>query len=1177
MNKRITKEEIRELVANNDLKDALEALNSIGIRDSSHYNEVIVLNAKLTTLNRNYDNGLIAKNEEERSRIEIAESILDLLGQINISDVGQDMLDSKSLIAKGKIDEVFVLLEEIGENSPLINEISLLKSQYNKLKKATQNGLLSKREEQIKRNKINYKLLSIIDDLEKENQSKPIATPRGEAVKTKQRAKSYFENFPHPVVEDIPNENGKIEVVEDLYADFLKVELVLNDLFKVESDLLVVPTGVDGQFSSLFLQGLEALDLPHSIDPQELAHFKTILNTEKNSSLPNISFVATKDAERYMNLDELYQMGRALGVMTQKYKSIKTIASPLLAAGAPLDDTDIFRALMDGFTETAAQKASLIIAVIDREIYDDLEPIIRERKLAILNPSFSATVPSFQTDSDEGKDLLDITDEVDSFARLITNKSIKPPLSIGIFGDWGSGKSFFMRQLKLKVDEISADERAGHTKKNSQIWFNAWHFVDANLWASLMTKIFDKLAEDIGLKTEEEEKVEGLYASLSSTQILIEETNVEIKNLKRQKKSVQQKISNLDDAIKNKKETLADLSVKNFFNVIKDDKEVEKLLDKADDLLELKHIRAGKEEINTSLEQVSGLILYYRSILGRFIELYRKIFAGKHVWRIFLFVFLICIPFAAPALVDYLGKNNGFFKNITDQIAQLGGIILSITAFIPLILKRVRPALDTMQQGVRYLENAKQKLEHLENIATTKQQQRLNTFNLELSQLLNQKDQAEQKLSKAENDIAKTNLELQEIRKGKRFSVFLERRLQSDNYRKHLGLISIIRKDFELLSAYLQKYNEEILSRGILEELPDQNQVERIVLYIDDLDRCPQEKVIEVLQAIHLILAFPLFVVVVGIDVKWITKSLIKEYGDMLSNFNEETINSPQLQKEFRNDATPFDYLEKIFQLPFRLNRIGDRDKKTYISELLKTDSSENNKATKRSYSSNKKRKIASQSASYSPMPKKEIPPKPLEFTSLSAKSAEETTISHIESDVSFSPAKISQSQHYTPKSNSHSKVQFDFDEIEFIKGLTPILGTSPRTIKRFLNTLRLIKSNPYWVPISSEINTKSLNSIYILLATTIGSPWMTALFLNKLQEAEGSEILLDFVNKTELEIGKDIDQYERTNQEWDNFRHFLNEAGNNRNIDIRAIPLLRINYLKTIIPFVKRFSFRQY
>ena len=41
--------------------------------------------------------------------------------------------------------------------------------------------------------------------------------------------------------------------------------------------------------------------------------------------------------------------------------------------------------------------------------------------------------------------------------------------------------------------------------------------------------------------------------------------------------------------------------------------------------------------------------------------------------------------------------------------------------------------------------------------------------------------------------------------------------------------------------------------------------MQRIVLYVDDLDRCPSDRVVELLEAVHLLLAFALFVVVVGV------------------------------------------------------------------------------------------------------------------------------------------------------------------------------------------------------------------------------------------------------------------------------------------------------------------------
>ena len=58
--------------------------------------------------------------------------------------------------------------------------------------------------------------------------------------------------------------------------------------------------------------------------------------------------------------------------------------------------------------------------------------------------------------------------------------------------------------------------------------------------------------------------------------------------------------------------------------------------------------------------------------------------------------------------------------------------------------------------------------------------------------------------------------------------------------------------------------------------------IDRIVLDIDDLDRCQPQQVVEVLQAIHLLLALNLFVVVVGVDPGWLIRSLKAQYPDVL-------------------------------------------------------------------------------------------------------------------------------------------------------------------------------------------------------------------------------------------------------------------------------------------------------
>ncbi|PTT75063.1 hypothetical protein DBR42_29740, partial [Pelomonas sp. HMWF004] len=96
-------------------------------------------------------------------------------------------------------------------------------------------------------------------------------------------------------------------------------------------------------------------------------------------------------------------------------------------------------------------------------------------------------------ENDAGVDRLGVGSEAAAFARLMLDKDVKPPLSIGLLGDWGSGKSFFIEQIKKHIGQLLAEGRPELHASVVQIEFNAWHASDANLWASLVTNIFDQI------------------------------------------------------------------------------------------------------------------------------------------------------------------------------------------------------------------------------------------------------------------------------------------------------------------------------------------------------------------------------------------------------------------------------------------------------------------------------------------------------------------------------------------------------------------------------------------------------------------------------------------------------------------------------------------------------------
>ncbi len=85
----------------------------------------------------------------------------------------------------------------------------------------------------------------------------------------------------------------------------------------------------------------------------------------------------------------------------------------------------------------------------------------------------------------------------------------------------------------------------------------------------------------------------------------------------------------------------------------------------------------------------------------------------------------------------------------------------------------------------------------------------------------------------------------------------------------------------------------------------------RVVLFIDDLDRCHPDKALLLLDAIKLILSQRNFIFVLGLEPKVLTEYLISRYRDDFKVGSEE---------EFGKR-----YLDKIIQLPFWVPRHGTR------------------------------------------------------------------------------------------------------------------------------------------------------------------------------------------------------------------------------------------------------------
>lgn len=96
----------------------------------------------------------------------------------------------------------------------------------------------------------------------------------------------------------------------------------------------------------------------------------------------------------------------------------------------------------------------------------------------------------------------------------------------------------------------------------------------------------------------------------------------------------------------------------------------------------------------------------------------------------------------------------------------------------------------------------------------------------------------------------------------------------------------------------------------------------RLVVIIDDLDRCSPERIIENLEAIKLFLNVPKTAFLIGADPRIVKYAIEHKYK-----------NNKEIEEE--NNRIVIDYLEKLIQLPYSLPRLSESEVETYISMLI--------------------------------------------------------------------------------------------------------------------------------------------------------------------------------------------------------------------------------------------------
>ncbi len=644
--------------------------------------------------------------------------------------------------------------------------------------------------------------------------------------------------------------------------------------------------------------------------------------------------------------------------------------------------------------------------------------------------------PLYSNDGMPADDSLGMQTQAEDFARLIAARDVEPPLAIGLFGEWGVGKSYFMRCMRDAVDKLvkmrKADDSAPYVKRVVPIEFNAWHYSDTNLWAVLAVHIFEKLAAAVrpGGKPgmEERDDIEAHTTRLRSSETALEEAERRIEIATRERENAAKKLGALESERKasaraygeavlelwrsNKQKPAAtggagarEEDPLDTLKKLAGDLGLAPVLDTADDVLAL----ADRiDRVGTRAVGSWGALFKTRALLGFTLVLLATVVLVESG-----LLFLDAGRWASLArLVEFLGVVAAAAAWMTSRVKRFSELLDRTTQARSAILK----LRDDIQRRAKDISK-----EEAESSSEKEAERRL----LELARWDAELERETQRVAECGRAIEEAQRQILHIRSGGVVYDFLSGRIASSTYRSHLGLLSTIREDFKELQRTLEAWRRAAPS--------EVDPIDRIVLYVDDLDRCQPDQVVRVLQAVHLLLAFKLFVVVVAVDARWLQHSLRQTFvnGVPRSGAGERAIHHELA-------FSPQNYLEKIFQVPFALEDMSEAGYRTLIEDLNKREGEKGPpEGVEASTGTGENGMVEAEES----IPGDEDPGASLE--------AETKTAASPDQGESDAPEEAPPAEQTLLALEPH--------EVAFLQELHPFIRT-PRTAKRMLNIYRIIR-----------------------------------------------------------------------------------------------------------------------
>ncbi len=619
----------------------------------------------------------------------------------------------------------------------------------------------------------------------------------------------------------------------------------------------------------------------------------------------------------------------------------------------------------------------------------------------------------YATETDQGDDKLGVEAEAYAFARLILDRDVAAPLSIGLLGDWGSGKSFFIEQIKKAIAQLRSEQRPELYRRVVEIEFNAWHASDSNLWASLVTNIFDAIWENVTSTG----RTRDPKAAQEQLQKQIEQARGAVHEAESQVQVGQQALEIAERDLAQKRSVLAWNRYVRAFTT----GQLERLAKSA-----------GWHESIETINDVDRAAAHLAAS-GNRLRMMVSALLERPIRRIALPTAAVIAGTVAVWLLVDLRVADDLLARATKALAAVASAVGALAWPLRIAKQRV----DALSSGLQRI--------HTEYEGQLVAVKATDAGTIEAEAVT----RARRELESTEASVATARARLAELLNQqatldprRRLGAFLEERVRSTQYRSQQGIISLVHKDFSELSKYMKELRESAAASGASsasDSAPAESGAirpfDRVVIYVDDLDRCRPAHVVNMLEAVHLLLALDLFVVVVAVDSRWLVRALQVHYQDLLTAADGG-------EGDGLRSSTPQSYLEKIFQITYALGPMNPTYFRDYVAFLAGEDDRQKRDS---------KDDAASRQAAAG---KRESPGTP--DGDQSQVRAGTGTADAVATRQVQTTRETAQGAGKTARPSP--AVHISKVEREFITGLVPFLPT-PRIAKRLVNVYRVIKA----------------------------------------------------------------------------------------------------------------------